>query len=386
VSPERWRAIATALLLVVLSLGAILTVGFVRAPAHPVAAPGARASLQAERIVSAPPRNIANPPTPSAPPHFAPPSPCEAARTAALQAARAQLRPDAAADQAFNAALLDDVLAMQSLDSPDEDVWQQARARWPDDLDIAWLAARNCHAPHCDEDAALDHLLALDGDNAAAWMLAMDTARGRGDATAYAALLHRAAAARIYDARVGVVFVHLQPLFAAMPTISCARDDVAVTHYLGHPPSHLEWAAAEASTMELAFEMPGVGALSDCRPVARAMPAAQRADCLALARRLAAADTLLEHIVGLSLVVQLSPDGPQRDEARERYRQAHWLLFVAGRLPQEHSIDPWLQQGEVNRLQARATAAGLWPPPPDWLPAGEQARALVLTGNVEPSR
>ena len=51
--------------------------------------------------------------------------------------------------------------------------------------------------------------------------------------------------------------------------------------------------------------------------------------------------------------------------------------------PPEVVTEIWAQ-GEVALLRQRAEAAGLWPPPPGWLPPDARGRALILQGRPPP--
>ena len=90
-----------------------------------------------------------------------------------LREYRAQLGPARTADEALDQLLLDSLAA-----NPDDwmtgVVWRKyeaARKQWPNDVELAWLGFDRCGTT-CDREAALQHLLAVDPDNMAAWMVA----------------------------------------------------------------------------------------------------------------------------------------------------------------------------------------------------------------------
>ena len=326
-----------------------------------------------------------------------PPDACLTQRTQRLRAVRARLDPGASATTAFDAALLDDLIASLGARerAPHEQArtqalanarWQEARTRWPDDLDIAWYAARTCNPRQgCDREAALRHLLRLDADNAAAWLLALAAAPGDDDPSGYDRLLHRAAQARFNDPRLGTVFLRLWPLLEdARPPPACLGDSA-------HPaagdraPSAEDWTTVEASAMEMAIGFAAYAPVARCDPDPGPLPQSRRQDCISLLRFLADGDTLLERTLSLPLLIRLEGDGPRAQEWRERYRQVRWLTKIGGRLmeraPQPATI--WLQ-GEVDWLQRQADAAGQWPPPRGWLPDDARGRSLILSGRLPP--
>lgn len=115
--------------------------------------------------------------------------------------------------------------------------YQAARKRWPDNLDLAWFSLHHCAtALGCDRDQEWRHLLAIDPDNAATWIQAMELSWERRDEVAYDDALHRAANAKIYDPRLGAAFLYLYPLLLELPPpASCIRpqDIAGLTTALG---------------------------------------------------------------------------------------------------------------------------------------------------------
>jgi hypothetical protein len=135
---------------------------------------------------------------------------------------REALEPARSAKDAFAHALMTRILVNGDPRDPDAErremasmqaEWQAARRRWPGDIDIAWLAARNCSSAYdCNEEEAEQHLVDLDGGNAAAWILAMAGAERRRQSARYESDLAHAADAGDYAPRTGNVFRALQPL------------------------------------------------------------------------------------------------------------------------------------------------------------------------------
>lgn len=319
---------------------------------------------------------------------------CSQERLRRLQTRLDDLKHPATPDQVIQHVLL---TIMLSLQVPDETgpgrvarELDAARRRWPDNLDLAWLSAQHCREQSgCDHDAALRHLLALDPENAAAWLLAMQTARLRGDDAGYGRLLHRAAASSIYDPRIGVIFLQARVLLASMPQPTYCVDQanaVELTRLLGHAPTTDDWAVAGASLLESALGLPAYGGLSGCNDSSQPLPVARRRDCIALLARVADGDTLLEQNLALGLLIRLTGDGPGHAQLRERYRRLRWLWTqVPPSGSPDYSARIWAD-GEVAALRELAIAQGRWPPPPDWLPNDDRSRALIVSGRLPPEQ
>jgi hypothetical protein len=268
--------------------------------------------------------------------------------------------------------------------------WQAARRRWPHDPDIAWHAAGSCSARYgCDEEEALQHLLSLEQDNAAAWLYAT-VAWSRHDKEAYDAALARAAASPHYAPRIGSVFLRLQPLLAAVPVADeCVRaDDAAdLAKSLGHAPTADDWASVEALSLEFAFNtFTSYSAFSGCHlPAGRPLPARRRSDCIAALSWLGNGDTLVERNIALPLLIQLVGGTPEGMAYRERYRR---LLYLWLAVPRSGLLagDPMqiLDAGEIEMLRRSAIAQHRWPPPDDWLPESRRHRMLVTQGGLPP--
>lgn len=321
---------------------------------------------------------------------------CNQDRTQQLRLARERLRNPATPEEAIQHALLSQMLSLQG--APADSTanaraigieLRAARHRWPDSLELAWSSMRNCsQALGCDPDAEWSHLATLDPDNAAVWMLAMDMAAQRHDDNAYDRALHRAAGANFHDSRIGTTFLRVRPLLATLPRPDTCRGqaNIAVpTEMLGHAPSASDWDDIEASSLELAFGIPGYGSLSGCDPGATAMSAQRRRDCMALLPRIAAGYTLLEDNIALRYLIPLAGDGPEGRALRERYRRLRWLWTQVPRtrMPPDYFARLWAD-GEIALLREAAIAQRRWPPPPDWLPDDERGRSLIIDGRVPP--
>ena len=315
---------------------------------------------------------------------------CDVELDQRVRARREQLQVPRTPDEAIERALLGQFAQLRphARRAAAADEFRAARQRWPDSLDLAWFSQRNCtESTGCDRDEALHHLLRLDADNAAVWMLVMEAARRHRDEAGVEHALQRAAHAKFYDARMGTTYLHSRPALGALaPSARCLEVQTRqLEDTLGRTPNADDWADVMALAMEMAAGMPAFGALSDCDERERPLSAARRRACLALLSRIADGDTLLEQHVALRRLVLLAGDAPGSGELRERYRQLRWLTArpMPSKLPPDFFRRLWTD-GELAMLRRRAIAEGRWPPPPDWLPPDAQGRALILTGRLAP--
>ena len=303
---------------------------------------------------------------------------------------REQLQFPRTADEAIERALLGQFAGVRQNAgfAAVGDEFRAARQRWPNSLDLAWFSQRSCmESTGCDRDEALRHLLRLDSDNAAVWMLVMEAARRHHDEAGVEHALQRAAHAKFYDSRMGTTYLHFRPALGALaPSARCLEVQTRqLEDTLGRTPNAGDWADVMALAMEMAAGMPAFGALSYCDERARPLSASRRKDCMALLSRIADGDTLLEQNLALKRLVLLAGDAPGSGELRERYRQLRWLTArpMPSKLPPDFFPQLWTD-GELAMLRKRAIAEGRWPPPRDWLPPDAQGRALILTGRLPP--
>ncbi len=303
---------------------------------------------------------------------------------------RAQLNPAHTADEAIDRLLLDTLTA-------DSDDWisgtlvrryQAARRSWPNDVELAWLAFDYCGVS-CDSDAEVRHLLAVDPNNAAAWMTAMRAARIDHDEQGFAYALQRAATAKFYDSRMGVVFLHARTLLARVPVPDSCLTPQALASLRRdgrREPTNDDRLDIMAFALESAVASPGLSGPAMCVPNPAKLPSSdsQRRQCIALLSRVARGDTLVEQATATSGLVKLETEPARLAQWRERYRQLQWLQKVTldNPIPEHYATRAW-SQGEVVAMQALAIELGLWPPPPDWLPDDPRARALI-TGEPPP--
>ena len=254
-----------------------------------------------------------------------------------------------------------------------------ARKRWPDDVDLTWLEARYCAKQNgCDERAARQRLQALEPENAAVWLEAMEHARTDDDNDAWEAALSMAAAADFYDPRLGLTFIHLRPALARLPLPpDCERVRAEMSRTLGRDLDPMDMVDMEAQAIEAATALPGLSALRRCRPQDPRWNPAFGTRCAGVLRKIGEGDTFVEQRVALALLIPLVGE-PESTLLRERYRRLQWLMSsaaVADRIP--GFIPRMWAEGEPAVLRDWLQRHGHWPPPADWLPDDPQARALI---------
>jgi hypothetical protein len=309
----------------------------------------------------------------------------------------AALDPAHSAEDAFAHALLSQIYLDGDGRDPDAERratsrlqadWQAASRRWPRSLDIAWQAARNCTAAYgCDEEAAERHLVDIDPENAAAWILAMEGAARRHQNERYDAYLAHAAGSRRYAPPSGAMYRALEPLFAAMPTpLHCMslRGIERRAARLGHLPTAEDLADETAGLLEKALNTldPGAG-LGGCRSDFIPVRASRRASCVAVLAMVAGGTTFREREIALPLLIPLLGDGKSGLAYRERYRQLLYLdAFALGTREKNVLADVQLPSDEFEAWRRIADEQHRWPPPRDWLPDSPPQRALIQQGKA----
>lgn len=254
-------------------------------------------------------------------------------------------------------------------------------------MELAWLAFDTCN-DDCDRDAQVRHLLAVDPDNAAAWMVAMDTARQRKDQDGFDSALREASQAKIYDPRIGAVFLHMQDQLANVSQPDSCHSPQwksEMQRGLGRAPTDADLLDGMAGAVEMAIALPSFSGLFGCKDTGWPLTEKRRKQCIALLSRVAAGDTLIEQMLANVLLIKLQSDAEKLAQLRERYRQLRWLMSIAREkpFPQDYFARIYAD-GEVAVLQAIAIERHQWPPPADWLPDDERGRVLI-TGEPPPN-
>jgi hypothetical protein len=248
----------------------------------------------------------------------------------------------------------------------------------PGDARIAYAAAKldACKdAAPCPADAALAHLLEIDGDNAAAWLAQFERATARNDAATARLALARAARAPALRDYVDALEQAVLREWLADAT-SLPVDPASVKTALT-PMQYGRWfKLTEVSTALLGATAANHPLTRACDPqgAARDDPAL-RADCRAIAAKMdTAAAGLFTQSQGRFLRARLADDPAGRARLQARARELKWLLHE-GRWPVGDDVDLarmeeelQLRQagvGDVERRRRIAAARGL-AFSPDW--------------------
>lgn len=307
----------------------------------------------------------------------------------------AALDPAYSAEDAFAHALLSQIYVQGDGRDPDGERratsrmqagWQAARRRWPASIDIAWQAARQCSGAYgCDEAGAERHLLALDADNAAAWLLAMEGASRRGQHALYDTYLVRAAKATRYAPPSGAMYRVLEPAFAAAPVPMHCMSQRGLERRaarLGHLPTIDDLAGEMARLLEEALNTfdPGA-AFAGCRSNFIPVPDYRRSNCAVVLAMVAEGATMGERETALPLLIPLLGDSSSGLEYRERYRRLLYLETIVEATRERNVLsDTVLPSNDFEAWRQIAVAQQHWPPPRNWLPEWPLHRSLILHG------
>jgi hypothetical protein len=349
-----------------------------RPPAAHLSLGPAKATAAAPERATAPPPRAFRPrseraATPTTAAGEAPQDPalvaCANSLTAALQARGRQLAKSADGhDLAVSAQLL--WIDPTSAPLPRQrQLLEQALARVPDDPAIAWTYLRTCFGPQCDARAALDRVLRLDPDNAAAWLVAADQALERQGTGEAERLLHRAAAAPRVDAYWGRTVRAVFERVGAMPKPARCTGQM-LTSMVGTAarPGTMEDVVAVNASVVGHQQLPFFKSLYSLCPTSDHIPRHRLPDCRAVYARLADSPELVFQSHGIAASQALAATRAEKAYWRERWRELRWATAQMGTqwTPAHQRLA--LEYGEVPALIGTLDAAELWPPPPDWQP------------------
>jgi hypothetical protein len=256
----------------------------------------------------------------------------------------------------------------------------------PKDPVVAWHTYSKCTpASGCDRDEAAAALARIDPGNTWTWIRVADAAHARGDKVGVEQALARAAdseSARTYFGETALLVVDQLGELPLSADCAGMLRRIGQELGLGHDATSSDVASVHAGAIAAAMALPSFDGVSGtCAPM-RNPSGRDKAMCMALFKRVAEGDTLMEQSMALSHLVQYTAGQRQGAQWRERYRNLKWLMEQSGarqlwaRGPME---ELWVQ-GEVRGLQARLRTLGAWPAPPDWLPATRCERAKVISG------
>lgn len=270
---------------------------------------------------------------------------------------------------------------LDAFDARAAELWRRALPGTDDELSL-WLRATTCvdGDAGCDAEGALSRLVEVAGDNASVQVLALGRAAKSGDAVASRSALSDGARAT----RDSIYWMEGHALALEVHGDEPAPEQMRV---------QFEGRAADRAARELIGIMfsltmgtpPYMSLLEAC--AADRLPAGDpqvRADCLAFARALVAAqNNLLGYSVGLRVLRRLLDGTSEEAAIVERLREREWLTAQHSLVPASAEVDSeelvqwiadWREGGELHALRQKLLRHDLaLTPPPDWVPERPQA-------------
>jgi hypothetical protein len=203
-----------------------------------------------------------------------------------------------------------------------------AQRSGPDDVLVWWIGASlECKETpkDCPHTETLQKLEALDAQNAAVWALALMRAQNTGDTTTMRAALTSAAQSQRYDDYFGRSMAMLDDAEHVMPI----GDEIIR-------------ASGQINASVEGFQLVNAAgaAIRTLPPIAQAVGDACRdaaasdlnADCVAVAKKMAASGSMNAKDTGLKLLIALLPSGPEQNAARNQQRTLMWQTVRIGEL------------------------------------------------------
>lgn len=246
----------------------------------------------------------------------------------------------------------------------------------PDDILLWWSAAGvECRedAKNCPQVETLQKLEALDAQNAAVWALSLLRAQSTGDTPGARAALTSAAQAQRYEDYFGKTMAMLDDAEHILPV----SDEVIRAS--GQLNASVEGFQLVNAAGVAARAMPPIAAAvtAACRDAAA--PSDLNADCIAVARKMAASTSLAAKSAGLNLLVALLPSGSDQDAARDQERALKWQTVRIGELAELLADDQRVTRTYTQALHESGTESAAvlavlrsqgaaLQPPADWHP------------------
>lgn len=260
------------------------------------------------------------------------------------------------------------------------------------DFLVLWLAATDCRFGDalCDADGAIDDLLRLQPSNAAPWLLALDRAVRRKDATGIDEALGGIAGAQRYDQQFSRQMRAWFDAYAVLGEVPGAPDSLVWQGegaWVAAPPDPEGQHAFDAFAgfvVTLYRGQPRVLSLHEACGASAAAAPTRRAACRDAARVLQGGDSLVVAGGATRVLFANADDDATRAEAEAVHRDLRWTIESLGALAPEPTpiesgfdlaaahalLDAWRTHDSERAVFASfARAAGVPPePPPDWRP------------------
>ena len=249
-----------------------------------------------------------------------------------------------------------------------------------DDPLVWWISASiECRESpkSCPQTETLQKLEALDAQNAAVWALALMRAQNSGDAPSARAALTSAAQSQRYDDYFGRTMAMLDDGEHVMPI----GDEIIR-------------ASGQINASVEGFQLVNAAgvAVRTVPPIAQAITEACQsavssdlnADCVSVAKKMAASGSMGTRDAGLKLLIALLPPGPEQNAARNQQRALQWQTVRIGELAEVLADDQRVTRtytqalhetgAEIDAVYAvlRSQGAAL-DPPADWRPPQTEA-------------
>jgi hypothetical protein len=256
-----------------------------------------------------------------------------------------------------------------------------AQRTGPDDILLWWTTAGiECreNAKDCPNVETLQKLEAIDAQNAAVWALSLMRAQATGDAPGARAALTSAAQAQRYDDYFGKTMAMLDDAEHILPI----NDEVIRAS--GQLNASVEGFQLVNAAGVAVRAMPPIGAAitTACRDAAE--PSDLNADCIGLARKMAASGSLAAKSAGLNLLVALLPTGSDQNAARDQERGLKWQTARIGELAEQLADDQHVTRTYAQALHETGTESAAvlavlrlegaaLQPPADWHPPDSDA-------------
>ena len=255
-----------------------------------------------------------------------------------------------------------------------------AQRSGPDDVLVWWVTAElECKETpkDCPKTETLQKLESLDAQNAAVWTMALMRAQNAGDTTTARAALTSAAQSQRYDDYFGRTMAMLDDAEHVMPI----SDEVIRAS--GQLNASVEgFQLVNAAGVAVRVVPPIAQTIVDvCHDAAGSD---READCIAVAKKMAASGSMGAKDSGLKVLMALLPAGPEQNAARDQQRALMWQTVRIGELAETLADDQRVTRlytqalhengSEIDAVFAvlRSQGASLQPAP-DWRPPQSEA-------------
>lgn len=255
--------------------------------------------------------------------------------------------------------------------------FSRARELGPTDPLVAWVELFECHALDCDRGAALDHLLRVDGGNAAVHLWVIHDAAGSGDTAAAREHLQAAASAPHFDPHTNQLLDLLLEARSGAPAPAMdARVSTVMAATAGSSAPADVFATISMSQWQAISMVPMQGLVQLCGPGSPGIASdpVLRRDCVALLSMLADDGSMLIYPqLATRLLTEMEP--ALATQWAPRVRQLAWwqeqlipLLTDGNALFSATEYAGWMasdgEVGAIAKLLARADIPT--DPPADW--------------------